>query len=121
MITITRSKEGGVFVVSVEMDGAENGDFMENARLFGEDAIELGGDILDESGSVVARVPSRRIKISQLPENPVRQRFAPAVFGDVARRAATAWYEQAKKRITEHISEKASKFDDFSAETTIHV
>ena len=121
MITITRSIDNNVFSIEITMDEQENGDYMENVRLFGESAIEIGGEILDGNKDVIARIPSRRIRISELPSNPVRQRFTPAVFGDIARDVALAWYEQTKERITDYIATKTSKFDDFSTETTIHI
>ena len=121
MITIVRSIEQNVFVIDITMDKLEEGDYLQNVRLFGEDAIEIGGDILDENGDVIARISSRRIRISELAENPIKQRFTPAAFGAIARDVALAWYEQTKERITDYIATKTTLFDDFSSETTIHI
>ena len=121
MITITRSIDRNVFVVDITMNVMNNGDYLTNVRLFGEDAIEIGGDILNDQNDVIARIPSRRIRISELPDNPIHQRFSPVAFGELARDIALAWYEQTKERITEYIASKTTMFDDFSTETTIHI
>lgn len=121
MITIVRSIDRSVFVIDITMDDIENGDYLENVRRFGEEAIEIGGEILDTNEDVLARIPSRRIRISELPANPVSQRFSPVAFGELARDVALAWYVQTKERITDYIASKTTMFDDFSAETTIHI
>jgi len=100
---IVRSVERNVFIVDITMDKLEEGDYKDNIAIFGEDAIELGGEIRNESEEVLAIIPSRRIRISQLPENPIRQRFPQTTFGDLARDIALAWYEQSKSRISDYI------------------
>jgi len=120
-IMMVRSVERNVFIVDITMDKLEEGDYKDNITIFGEDAIELGGEIRNENEEVLAIIPSRRIRISQLPENPIRQRFPQTTFGDLARDIALAWYEQSKQRISDYISTKITMFDDFSTETTIHI
>ena len=101
-IMIVRSVERNVFIIDITMEKLEEGDYKDNIAIFGEEQIELGGEIINENDEVLAVIPSRRIRISQLPENPVRQSFPPSTFGDLARDAALAWYEQSKKRISEY-------------------
>lgn len=120
-ILITRSKERNVFIVDITMDKLEDGDYKNNIAAFDEDFIELGGEIVNADDETLAVIPSRRIRISQLPDNPVRQRFPQSTFGDLARDIALAWYEQSKTRISDYIASKITRFDDFSTETTIHV
>jgi len=120
-IMITRSVERNIFIVDITMDKLKEGDYRDNIAIFGEEQIELGGEIKNESDEVLAIIPSRRIRISQLPETPVRQRFPQTTFGDLARDIALAWYEQSKKRISDYIAYKITMFDDFSTETTIHI
>jgi len=118
---ITRSIERNIFIVDITMEKLEEGDYKANITIFGEGFIELGGEVMNENDEILAVIPSRRIRISQLPENPVRQRFPQSTFGDLARDIALAWYEQSKTRISDYISSKITKFDDFSTETTIHI
>ena len=120
-ITITRSVERNVFIVDITMDELKEGDYKDNIAIFGEEHIELGGEIRNETDEVLALISSRRIRISQLPDNPVRQRFPQSTFGALARDIALAWYEQSKKRISDYIATKITMFDDFSTETTIHI
>ena len=120
-ILITRSVERNVFIVDISMEKLKEGDYKDNIAIFGEEQIELGGEITNENDEVLAVIPSRRIRISQLPETPVRQRFAQSTFGDLARDIALVWYEQSKKRISDYIASKITMFDDFSTETTIHI
>ena len=120
-IMIVRSVERNVFIIDITMEKLEEGDYKDNIAIFGEEQIELGGEIINENDEVLAVIPSRRIRISQLPENPVRQSFPQSTFGVLARDAALAWYEQSKKRISDYVSSKITKFDDFSTETTIHI
>ena len=121
-ILFIRSISRNVFIVDITMEElAEDSDYRESIRAFGEDAIEIGGAIEDEHGAVLAVIPSRRIRISELPQSPVRQSFPISVYGEQARSIALAWYEQTKGRISDFISAKITRFDDFSTETTIHV
>jgi len=120
-ITIVRSVERNVFIIDITMDKLEEGDYKDNIAIFGENFIELGGEITNENDEILAVIPSRRIRISQLPENPIRQRFPQSTFGDLARDIALAWYEQTKARISDYIASKITRFDDFSTETTIHI
>jgi len=120
-IMIVRSVERNVFIIDITMEKLEEGDYKDNIAIFGEEQIELGGEIINENDEVLAVIPSRRIRISQLPENPVRQSFPQSTFSVLARDAALAWYEQSKKRISDYVSSKITKFDDFSTETTIHI
>jgi len=120
-IMLVRSIERNVYIIDITMGKLEDGDYMENIRSFGEDAIEIGGTITDENDVTLATIPSRRIRISELPGNPVRQRFSKSVYGDKAKDIALAWYVQTKERITDYVSTKLSKFDNFSMEETIHI
>jgi len=120
-IMLVRSIERNVFIIDITMSKLEDGDYKENIRNFGENAIEIGGAIVDENDVTLATIPSRRIRISELPNNPVRQKFAQSVYGKKAKDIALAWYEQTKERITDYVSSKISKFDDFSMEEVIHI
>jgi len=120
-ILIIRSVERNVFIVDITMGKLEEGDYKDNIAIFCEELIELGGEIRNEDDEVLAIIPSRRIRISQLPENPVHQRFPASMFGELARDIALAWYERSKQRISDYIASKITRFDDFSTETTIHI
>ena len=120
-VMLVRSIARNVFIIDITMNKLEEGDYKENIENFGEDAIEIGGAIVDDNDVTLATIPSRRIRISELPNNPVRQKFAKSVYGEKAKDIALAWYEQTKARITDYVSTKIAKFDDFSMEETIHI
>ena len=120
-ILFVRSLEKNVYIVDITMERLEDGDYKTNISNFGEEAIEIGKEVTDASDQVLATIPSRKIKISQLPQNPISQKFAEAVYGTLAKDIAIAWCEQTKQRITDYISSKIAKFDDFSGEETINI
>jgi hypothetical protein len=120
-IVFTRSIENNIYIITISMVSLEDGDYKDMIKTYGEEAIDIGGEILDNLDAVLATLPPKKIKISELSTKPIIQKFSETVYSSQAKEIASAWYEQAKTKIEEYIAVKTSEFDDFSTEETIYI
>ena len=116
----TRTMENNVYIIDVTMEKLEDGAYKTAIQNYGEESINIGGEILSEEDAVLAVLSDKYIKISELPEKPVRQRFSATQYGEKAKETAVGWYEATQEKILDYVNKKAGLVDDFTADKTIY-
>ena len=118
-ILFERSVEKNTYIIDISMEKLEDGKYAESIRNYGEEPIEIGGEVRDEYNGLLATLSNRQFKISELPAKPIRQQFPESQYGEKAKEVALCWYEQVKETINAYIASKVALYDDFSASRTI--
>ena len=112
-ITVNKELENNNYKVTLSVSELEKGNYMEAIRDYGEDAINLGGEI-KEGETVLATISNNNVKITDISKHSIEQDFYTQQYSANTQKIAEAWSTFAVDTIKKYVSEMSAKVDDFS-------
>lgn len=86
---------------------------------FGEPTVEIGGEILGESGDKVITLPTSTRKMKT--QFPVSMKFSDATYKEDTKKIANAWVHTVQKRMEVVMESLRLKEDDFTGEEEVTI
>lgn len=104
------------YQIALTVIDLKEGDYLNAIHDFGENPINIGGDILDSNKSKLTTLIPYNIKITDISENPVIQNFYVSQYDNEVNtiKIADMWLEQTIDKIKTYVIDITTKIDSFS-------
>lgn len=121
-LEIRKELKGSSAIVTISILEAEIGNYLKAVESFGEEFINIGGEIKDsDDETVLASLSDWYIKVTEIIENPITTTFQITQYGDNTVKVADKWVKDVTDKIDKYVEELSEKVDDFSGTTIIDI
>lgn len=117
-IEVQKELKEGSAMVTMSILEPEVGNYLTAVEAFGEEPINIGGQVKDsDQSTILVDLSDWYVKVTDIIANPIIMTFQSSQYGVNTVKTAEAWIQSTMNKIDTYVTTMSQKVDEFSGTT----